>query len=63
QIRVSGLFRERWQKWLQQGYRPQDAAIGYIVLWFDKTERKYYRVPLPQMRLISGSGAIARTIR
>lgn len=48
-ISLSGSFLERWQKLSRQGYRPEKAEIGYVVLWFNKHDRKHYRIPLPQI--------------
>ncbi|PKL77063.1 MAG: hypothetical protein CVV27_07145, partial [Candidatus Melainabacteria bacterium HGW-Melainabacteria-1] len=49
QILISNAFRERWQKLVRQGYKPERAQIGYVVLWFNKADQKRYRVLLPQM--------------
>lgn len=46
-IRGSAALKARWQKLIQQGFWPKSAHIGFIVVWFDRTERRHFRIPLP----------------
>jgi ATP-dependent DNA helicase RecQ len=50
-VKFSASFKEKINRWVNNGYTCDEASINYIVYWIDKDDNKECKVVLPVMKM------------